>query len=48
MDQATVFVGDRTATTARRAHGQDLQLLPLAPQQLCSQHGSAARATKSW
>lgn len=45
---ATVFVGDRMATTARRAHGQDPQLLPLAPRQRCSQHGSAGRATKSW
>lgn len=41
MDQATVFVSDRTATTASRAHRQDPQLLPLAPRQLCSQHGSA-------
>lgn len=41
VDHATVFVSDRTATTASRAHGQDPQLLPLAPRQLCSQHGSA-------
>lgn len=41
VDQATVFVGDCTATTASRAHGQDPQLLPLAPRQHCGRHGSA-------